>query len=76
MEDRSGSILFKKAKVDQALVASRSRDIYYENTLVGRVHIALASGYYTVMKGCKNLVSQIGIAIFMLTKIKLLYIKL
>jgi PAS domain S-box-containing protein len=49
VEDQSGSIFFNKEKVDQGLVVSRSRDIYYEDNLVGRVHIALASGYYTAV---------------------------
>jgi len=49
VEDQSGFILFKKEKADQGFVASRSRDIHYEDTLVGRVHIAPASGYYTAV---------------------------
>jgi len=49
VEDQSGFIFFKKEKADQGLVVSRSRDVYYEDTLVGRVHIALASGYYTAV---------------------------
>jgi PAS domain S-box-containing protein len=47
LEDQKGSVFFKKEKVDQLLVVSRSKDIFYEGNLIGRVHIALASGYYT-----------------------------
>ncbi len=49
VEDQKGSVIFKKEKVDQRLVASRSKDIFYKDNLVGRVHIALASGYYTTV---------------------------
>jgi PAS domain S-box-containing protein len=49
VEDQRGSVFFEKEKVDQELVVSRSKDIYYEGNLVGRVHIALASGYYTAV---------------------------
>jgi PAS domain S-box-containing protein len=49
VEDQKGSVIFKKEKVDQGLVVSRSRDIFYEDNLIGRVHIALASGYYTAV---------------------------
>ena len=49
LEDQKGAVLFKKEKVDQRLVVSKSRDIFYEGNLIGRVHIALASGYYTAV---------------------------
>jgi PAS domain S-box-containing protein len=49
LTDQKGSILFDKEKVDQQLVVSRSSDILYEGNLIGRVHIALASGYYTAL---------------------------
>jgi len=49
VEDQKGAVIFKKEKVDQGLVVSRSRDIFYEDNLIGRVHIALASGYYTAV---------------------------
>ncbi|MEJ2165596.1 MAG: PAS domain S-box protein [Desulfobacterales bacterium] len=49
LEDQKGGVLFKKEKVDQQLVISKSRDIFYEGNLIGRVHIALASGYYTAV---------------------------
>jgi PAS domain S-box-containing protein len=49
LEDQKGSVFFKKEKVDQGLIVSKSRDIYYEGNLIGRVHIALASGYYTAV---------------------------
>ena len=49
VEDQKGSVLFKKEKIDQGLVVARSRDILYEGNLIGRVHIALASGYYTAV---------------------------
>jgi len=49
VEDQNGSVFFEKEKADQGLVVSRSRDIFYEGNLIGRVHIALASGYYTAV---------------------------
>jgi PAS domain S-box-containing protein len=49
VEDQKGAVFFKKEKVDQRLVVSRSRDIFYEDNLIGRVHIGLASGYYTAV---------------------------
>jgi len=49
VEDQNGSVFFEKEKADQRLVVSRSRDIFYEGNLIGRVHIALASGYYTAV---------------------------
>ena len=49
VEDQKGAVIFKKEKVDQGLVVSRSRDIFYEDNLIGRVHIGLASGYYTAV---------------------------
>jgi PAS domain S-box-containing protein len=49
VEDQKGSEIFKKEKVDHRLVISRSKDIFYKDNLIGRVHIALASGYYTAV---------------------------
>jgi len=49
VEEQDGAVIFKKEKFDQRLVVTRSRDIIYENNLIGRVHIALASGYYTAV---------------------------
>ena len=49
VEDQTGSVIFEKEKVEQELVVSRSREISYENNLIGRVQIALASGYYTAV---------------------------
>src|SRR5210317_1145136 len=49
VEDQKGAELFKKEKVDQGLVVSKSRDILYEDNLIGRVHIGLSSGYYTAV---------------------------
>ena len=61
VEDQKGSVLFKKEKVDQRLVVVRSRDIVYEGNLVGRVHIALASGYYTAVN--RQLFQSFGLTI-------------
>jgi PAS domain S-box-containing protein len=47
--DPNGSVFFNQEKVDQELVVERSRDIYYQDNHIGRVHIALASGYYTAV---------------------------
>ena len=61
VEDQKGSVLFKKEKVDQRLVVSRSKDIFYESNLVGRVQIALASGYYTAVN--RQLFQSFGLTI-------------
>jgi PAS domain S-box-containing protein len=61
VEDQKGSVLFKKEKVDQRLVVSRSKDIFYEGNLVGRVQIALASGYYTAVN--RQLFQSFGLTI-------------
>ncbi len=61
LEDQKGAVLFKKEKVDQRLVVSRSRDIFYEGNLIGRVHIALASGYYTAVN--RQLFQSFGLTI-------------
>ena len=61
VEDQKGAVLFKKEKVDQRLVVSRSSDIFYEGNLIGRVHIALASGYYTAFN--RQLFQSFGLTI-------------
>ena len=61
VEDQKGAVIFKKEKVDQGLVVSRSRDIFYEGNLIGRVHIALASGYYTAVN--RQLFQSFGLTI-------------
>jgi PAS domain S-box-containing protein len=61
VEDQKGAVLFKKEKVDQQLVVARARDIFYEGNLVGRVHIALASGYYTAVN--RQLFQSFGLTI-------------
>ena len=47
--DQNGNVFFNLEKADQGLVVERSRDIYYQANHIGRVHIALASGYYTAV---------------------------
>jgi PAS domain S-box-containing protein len=49
VEDQKGTVLFEKEKVDQRQVVSKSRDIFYQDNRIGRVHIALASGYYAAV---------------------------
>jgi len=61
VEDQKGSVLFKKEKIDQGLVVARSRDIFYEGNLIGRVHIALSSGYYTAVN--RQLFQSFGLTI-------------
>ena len=61
VEDQKGSVLFKKEKVDQGLVVARSRDILYEGNLIGRVYIALSSGYYTAVN--RQLFQSFGLTI-------------
>ena len=64
VEDQKGAVLFKKEKVDQGLVVSRSRDILYEDNLIGRVHIALSSGYYTAVN--RQLFQSFGLTIIIM----------
>ena len=47
--DPNGNIFFNIEKADHGLVVERARDIYYQENHIGRVHIALASGYYTAV---------------------------
>ena len=61
VEDQKGAVLFKKEKADQRPVVSRSRDILYEGNLIGRVQIALASGYYTAVN--RQLFQSLGLTI-------------
>jgi PAS domain S-box-containing protein len=49
VEDQKGTVLFKTERIDQGLVVSRSRDIFYQNNRIGSVHIALSSGYYSAV---------------------------
>jgi len=49
VEDQNGAVIFKKEKDDQRLVASKANDIFYKDNHIGRVQIALASGYYTAV---------------------------
>ena len=61
VEDQKGIVLFKKEKADQGLVVSKSRDILYEDNLIGRVHIELSSGYYTAVN--RQLFQSFGLTI-------------
>jgi PAS domain S-box-containing protein len=61
VDDQKGAVLFKKEKVDQQLVVTRSKDILYEGNLIGRVQIALASGYYTAVN--RQLFQSFGLTI-------------
>jgi PAS domain S-box-containing protein len=47
--DPNGNVFFNMEKADHGLVVERARDIYYQENHVGRVHIELASGYYTAV---------------------------
>ncbi len=47
--DSNGNVFFNMEKADHGLVVERARDIYYQENHVGRVHIELASGYYTAV---------------------------
>jgi PAS domain S-box-containing protein len=64
VEDQKGAVLFKKEKVDQGLVVSKSRDILYEDNLIGRVHIGLSSGYYTAVN--RQLFQSFGLTIIIM----------
>jgi PAS domain S-box-containing protein len=61
VEDQKGAVLFKKEKVDQRLIVARSKDIFYEGNRIGRVQIALASGYYTAVN--RQLFQSFGLTI-------------
>jgi len=64
VEDQKGAVLFKKEKIDQRLVVAKSRDIVYEGNLIGRVQIALASGYYTAVN--RQLFQSFGMTILIM----------
>lgn len=64
VEDQKGAVLFKKEKADQGLVVSKSRDILYEDSLIGRVHIGLSSGYYTAVN--RQLFQSFGLTIIIM----------
>jgi PAS domain S-box-containing protein len=61
LEDQKGSVIFKKEKVKQRPVVSRSKDIFYEGQVIGHVYIALASGYYTTVN--RQLFQSLGLTI-------------
>ena len=46
VEGPGGLVFFKNEKPDEQSVVSRSNDILQDGQFIGRVHIALASGYY------------------------------
>ena len=46
IEGQDGLVFFKYVKPDEQSIVSRSKDILHNGQFVGRVHIALASGYY------------------------------
>jgi PAS domain S-box-containing protein len=62
VEGQDGSVIFKKEKFDKQFVVSRSRDIFYEGSRIGRVHISLASGYYTAVN--RQLFQSVSLTIF------------
>jgi PAS domain S-box-containing protein len=62
VEGQDGFVIFKKEKFDQRFVVSKSRDIFYEDNRIGRVHISLASGYYTAVN--RQLFQSFSLTIF------------
>jgi PAS domain S-box-containing protein len=46
VEGPDGLVFFKNEKPDEQSVVSKSNDILHDGQFIGRVHIALASGYY------------------------------
>jgi PAS domain S-box-containing protein len=46
IEGQDGLVFFKNEKPDEQSVVSKSNDILHDGQIIGRVHIALASGYY------------------------------
>jgi PAS domain S-box-containing protein len=49
IEGQDGLVFFKYVKPDEQSIVSRSKDILHNGQFVGRVHIALASGYYNAV---------------------------
>jgi len=49
VEGQDGGVFFKNEKPDEQSVVSKSNDILYDGQIIGRVHIALASGYYNAV---------------------------
>ncbi|MGD8889136.1 MAG: response regulator [Desulfobacterales bacterium] len=62
VEGQDGSVIFKKEKFDKQFVVSRSRDIFYDDNRIGRIHISLASGYYTAVN--RQLFQSFSLTIF------------
>jgi PAS domain S-box-containing protein len=46
IEGQDGLVFFKNEKPDVQSIVSRSKDILHDGKFIGRVHIALSSGYY------------------------------
>jgi PAS domain S-box-containing protein len=46
IEGQDGLVYFNNEKLDEQSEVSRSKDILHDGQIIGRVHIALASGYY------------------------------
>jgi PAS domain S-box-containing protein len=46
IEGQDGLVFFKNEKPDVQSLISRSKDILHDGKFIGRVHIALSSGYY------------------------------
>jgi PAS domain S-box-containing protein len=49
IEGPDGLVFFKNEKPDEQSVVSKSNDILHDGQIIGRVHIALASGYYNAI---------------------------
>ena len=49
IEGQDGLVFFKNEKPDEQSIVSRSKDILHDGQMIGRVHIALASGYYNAV---------------------------
>ena len=61
IEGQDGSVFYKKELSDERAVVSRSSEIFYEDKVIGRVTIGLASGYYNTVN--QQLFRSVGITI-------------
>jgi len=61
IEGQDGSVFYKKELSDERAVVSRSSEIFYEDKVIGRVAIGLASGYYNTVN--QQLFRSVGITI-------------
>jgi len=62
VEDQKGIVLFEKEKVDQRQVVSKSRDIFYQDNRIGRVHMVGNSGKALLFQPSKMMKAKLPIS--------------